>query len=61
MFVEVYTKDNEHLRVVLADKIQSIKGVSRTETFISLDVLIDRQMPFMEEEEGKQLTVNGKR
>jgi Lrp/AsnC family transcriptional regulator for asnA, asnC and gidA len=50
MFVEVYTRDNEHLRKVLADKIQSITGVSRTETFISLDVLIDRQMPFLEEE-----------
>jgi len=49
MFVEVYTRDNEHLRVVLADKIQSIKGVDRTETFISLDVLVDRQMPFLEE------------
>lgn len=49
MFIEVYTKDNEHLRVVLADKIQSIKGVARTETFISLDVLVDRQMPFLEE------------
>jgi len=36
--------------LVLADKIQSIKGVSRTETFISLDVLIDRQMPVLEEE-----------
>ena len=50
MFVEVYSRDNEHLRVVLADKIQSISGVSRTETFISLDVLIDRQMPFLEDE-----------
>jgi len=49
MFVEVFTHDNEHLRVVLADKIQSIKGVSRTETFISLDVLIDRQLPVIEE------------
>jgi len=49
MFVEVYTRDNEHLRVVLADKIQSIKGVARTETFISLEVLIDRQLPVMEE------------
>jgi Lrp/AsnC family transcriptional regulator for asnA, asnC and gidA len=50
MFVEVYSRDNEHLRVILADKIQSITGVSRTETFISLDVLIDRQMPFLEDE-----------
>jgi len=49
MFVEVYTRDNEHLRAVLADKIQAIKGVSRTETFISLDVLVDRQLPVMDE------------
>jgi len=49
MFVKVYAKDNEHLRKVLADKIQAIKGVSRTETFISLDVLVDRQLPVMEE------------
>lgn len=50
MFIEVYTRDNEHLRHVLADKIQSIKGISRTETFISLDVLTDRQMSFLEDE-----------
>jgi Lrp/AsnC family transcriptional regulator for asnA, asnC and gidA len=50
MFVEVYSRDNEHLRIILADKIQSITGVSRTETFISLDVLIDRQMPFLDGE-----------
>jgi Lrp/AsnC family transcriptional regulator for asnA, asnC and gidA len=50
MFVEVYTRDNEHLRVVLADKIQAIKGISRTETFISLEILIERQMPVLEEE-----------
>jgi len=49
MFVEVYTRDNEHLRVVLADKIQSIKGVSRTETFISLDVLFERQLPVIDD------------
>ncbi len=48
MFIKVYAKDNEHLRKVLADKIQAIKGVSRTETFISLDVLVDRQLPVME-------------
>ncbi len=48
MFLEVYARDNDHLREVLADKIQSIKGVSRTETFISLDVLIDRQLPVID-------------
>ncbi len=49
MFIEVHTRDNEHLRDVLADKIQSIKGVARTETFISLNVIIDRQLPVLEE------------
>ena len=48
MFVKVYTKDNDHLKVVLANKIQAINGISRTETFISLDVLIDRQLPVIE-------------
>ncbi len=49
MFVKVYAKDNEHLRKVLADKIQSINGIMRTETFISLDVMVDRQLPVIEE------------
>lgn len=48
MFIKVYTKDNEHLKDVLADKIQAINGISRTETFISLDVLVDRQLPMIE-------------
>jgi Lrp/AsnC family transcriptional regulator for asnA, asnC and gidA len=49
MFVKVYAKDNEHLRKVLADKIQSINGIMRTETFISLEVMVDRQLPIIEE------------
>lgn len=49
MFIKVFARDNEHLRKVLADKIQAIKGISRTETFISLDVLVDRQLPVNEE------------
>lgn len=49
MFVKVFAKDNEHLRRVLADKIQSINGIMRTETFISLEVMIDRQLPIIEE------------
>lgn len=51
MFIKVFAKDNEHLRHVLVDKIQSIGGILRTETFISLDVMIDRQLPVIEEEE----------
>ena len=51
MFIKVYTKDNEHLKAVLSDKIQAIPGIMRTETFISLDVLVDRQLSVIESDE----------
>ncbi|MCK0132424.1 Lrp/AsnC ligand binding domain-containing protein [Flavobacteriaceae bacterium F08102] len=44
IFVKLQCKDNEHLMQVLNKQIQRIKGVSRTETFISLDQHIDRQI-----------------
>lgn len=52
MFVKVYTRDNEHLRRVLADKVQAIPGIMRTETFISLEVLVDRQLPILQSNES---------
>jgi Lrp/AsnC family transcriptional regulator for asnA, asnC and gidA len=48
MFIKVHTRDNEHLRRILSEKIQAINGIMRTETFISLDVLVDRQLPILE-------------
>ena len=44
IFAKVLCKDNEHLMQVLNKQIQLIKGVARTETFISLDQQIDRQI-----------------
>ena len=44
IFVKILCRDNEHLMQVLNHEIQQIKGVSRTETFISLDQQIDRQI-----------------
>ena len=44
IFIKVLCKDNEHLMHLLNKEIQSIKGVSRTETFISLEQQIDRQI-----------------
>ena len=44
IFVKLLCRDNEHLMLVLNKQIQGIKGVSRTETFISLDQQIDRQI-----------------
>lgn len=44
IFVKILCKDNEHLMQVLNQRIQKINGVSRTETFISLDQQIERQV-----------------
>jgi Lrp/AsnC family transcriptional regulator, regulator for asnA, asnC and gidA len=44
ILIKVLCKDNEHLMQVLNKKIQQIEGVSRTETFISLNQQIDRQI-----------------
>ena len=44
IFLKILCRDNEHLMVVLNKNIQAIDGVSRTETFISLNQQIDRQI-----------------
>lgn len=44
VFIKILCKDNEHLMQLLNKEIQSIPGVSRTETFISLAQQIDRQI-----------------
>lgn len=43
VFVKILSKDNNHLKEILG-KIQKIKSVSKTETFISLDQSIGRQL-----------------
>jgi Lrp/AsnC family transcriptional regulator for asnA, asnC and gidA len=47
LFLKVYTRDNEHLRDILTDKIQNIPGITRTETLISLEESINRQIPVL--------------
>jgi|TARA_B110000438_G_C15818288_1_gene653026 Lrp/AsnC family transcriptional regulator for asnA, asnC and gidA len=44
VFVKILCKDNEHLMNLLNNSIQKIPGISRTETFISLDQQIFRQI-----------------
>ncbi len=46
IFIKLLCRDNEHLMDLLNKKIQSVKGVSRTETFISLQEQINRQVVF---------------
>ena len=44
ILIKIICRDNEHLMQLLNTKIQAIEGVSRTETFISLDTQIERQI-----------------
>ena len=45
MFIKLFVRDNQHLMELLNKKIQMIPGVTGTETLISLDKSIDRQIP----------------
>jgi Lrp/AsnC family transcriptional regulator for asnA, asnC and gidA len=47
LFIKVYARDNEHLRYILSDRIQNVEGVLRTETLISLEESINRQIPVL--------------
>jgi Lrp/AsnC family transcriptional regulator for asnA, asnC and gidA len=44
IFAQLICKDTKHLREVLHDKIQRIKGIERTETFISLEERLRRPL-----------------
>jgi len=44
IFLKVYAKDNEHLMRILNDRVQNISGIARTETFISLDVGVNKAL-----------------
>lgn len=45
MLIKLFARDNEHLMELLNNKIQTIPGVSGTETLISLDHSIHRRIP----------------
>ena len=44
MFAEIVCKDISQLRYVLHDELQKIKGIERTETFISLEESFNRNV-----------------
>jgi Lrp/AsnC family transcriptional regulator for asnA, asnC and gidA len=44
MFAEIVCKDIAELREVLHDGLQKIKGIERTETFISLEESFSRNV-----------------
>lgn len=44
MLIKVYAQDNQHLMELLNDRIQHISGVTETETLISLEQSMNRQI-----------------
>lgn len=50
MFIEIVCTDITQLRKVLHDDLQNIKGIERTETFISLQEGFNRKLPLVEKE-----------
>jgi Lrp/AsnC family transcriptional regulator for asnA, asnC and gidA len=45
VIVKLYARDNEHLMTLLNERIQEIHGVMATETMISLDQSIKKELP----------------
>jgi Lrp/AsnC family transcriptional regulator for asnA, asnC and gidA len=54
MFAEIVCKDINQLRFVLHDELQKIKGIERTETFISLEESFARNVQVYRESETKK-------
>jgi len=48
IFLKIHCKDTKHLKEVLHDKIQNVKGIERTETMISLEESLERHVLFGE-------------
>ena len=49
MLVKIYARDNEHLMDLLNNKMQEIPGVTATETLISLEQSIKKEIPICPE------------
>jgi Lrp/AsnC family transcriptional regulator, regulator for asnA, asnC and gidA len=45
IFVKIQTKTNVHLKEIIDTEFQKIEGISRTETFMSLQLEFKRQVP----------------
>ena len=49
MFIKIYAKNNHHLLNIIHDKLQPL-GLSRSETIVSFNAVINRQLPILDEE-----------
>ena len=50
MFIKIYAKSNHHLLNIIHDKLQPL-GLSRSETIVSFNAVIDRQLPILGDDE----------
>lgn len=55
MLVKLYCYDNEHLMELLNHKIQGIEGVISTETLISLEQTVSREIPIPQTGDDEEL------
>lgn len=56
MFIKIYARNNHHLLDIIHDYLQPL-GLSRSETIVSFNAVIDRQLPipdFQEDEEEEE-------
>lgn len=53
MLVKLYARDNAHLMELLNNRLQEISGVISTETLISLEQSINKEIPIADEKESK--------
>lgn len=47
MFIKIYAQNNHHLLTIIHDKLQPL-GLSRSETIVSFNAVINRQLPITE-------------
>lgn len=45
LLIKIYAHDNEHLKKIIVEKVQSIVEITNTETFLSLEEGFTRQLP----------------
>lgn len=45
IFLKIQTKTNKHLKKLIDEEFIKIEGIARTETFMSLEVEFERQVP----------------
>jgi Lrp/AsnC family transcriptional regulator for asnA, asnC and gidA len=48
MFAKIHCRDTNHLKEVLHDKMQQVQGIDRTETIISLEESLNRNLGMVE-------------